>query len=74
MTDRTEYLRKQIESAEIHGDWKHAKQCEKELRQLSKCYGCQYLRVSAVASIQGDGYGSTFTDCDPPEGECLLDR
>jgi len=72
MNDRTEYLRKQIEAAEIHSDWKYAEQCKKELRQLDKCYGCQYLVVSAVASIQGDGYGSTSTDCDPPEGECPL--
>ena len=73
MNNRVEYLRHQIEAAEIHGDTKHATQCERELRSLNKCYGCQYLVVDTIASTNGDGYGSSYEHCDPPMGQCPME-
>lgn len=74
MNNRVEYLRHQIEAAKIHGDATHAKQCERELRSLNKCYGCQFLVVDAIASAGGDGYGSSYEHCDPPMGECPMEQ
>ena len=70
---RIAHLKYQIEVAEIHGDWKHRSQCERELRQLDKCLDCPYLQVTSVPSLSGDGYGQSYQTCDPPEGECRLD-
>ncbi len=41
---------------------------------LEACKSCPYLVVQAVPSIQGDGYGTSYEYCDPPMGECPLDR
>ena len=71
---RIEHLKRQIELGEIHNDMAYVRQCEKELRQLDKCYGCQYYTAQAVASVGGDGYGHTEGYCDPPMGECPLDQ
>ena len=73
MENRIEYLRHQIEVAEIHNDSAHVKKCQRELRQLDKCYDCPYLCVDAIPSASGDGYGSSFEHCDPPMGECRLE-
>jgi len=74
MNSRIEHLRHQIAVAEIHSDTAHVKQCQRELRQLDRCYGCKYLCVDTVPSGSGDGYGSCFEHCDPPMGECPMEQ
>lgn len=63
MTDRIEYLKRQIETAEIHGDTEHAQQCEQELRQIDKCLTCPHLIVDAIPSLNGDGYSNSYSYC-----------
>jgi len=74
MNDREQYLLNQIEIAGVHGDLVHINRCGRELRALNTCYACQYRIVDAIASAGGDGYGSSYEHCEPPMGDCPLDK